>query len=97
MCCLAAVMVMIGPRATAFLWWLIDRDRWAAAFDSFWVGFIGFLIIPWLTLAWVLVAPGGVRGFDYFVLALGGILDILSVTGGGYSGRQRYTTVYRVQ
>lgn len=97
MCCLAGVMALVGPRVAAFLWWIFDQDRWAFAFDSFWVGLIGFLFVPWLTLAWVLVAPGGVRGFDYVVIALAAILDLLSYTSGGYSGRQRYATVYEVQ
>ncbi|MEZ5175102.1 MAG: hypothetical protein R2823_02700 [Acidimicrobiia bacterium] len=93
MCCLFAVMALIGPRVAAFFWWLFDTDRWSATFDSFWVGLIGFLFVPWLTLAWVLVAPDGVRGFDYVVIALAVLGDLMSYSGGGYSNRRRYATV----
>ncbi|HUW03243.1 MAG TPA: hypothetical protein VMW08_12885 [Acidimicrobiales bacterium] len=61
--------------------------RWELAFDSFLVPFIGFLIAPWTTLAYVVVAPSGVRGFDYVLLGLAVLVDILALGGSGSSGR----------
>ena len=90
MCCLAAVSVFFGARLGVILWWLFDRDRWSLAFDSFWIGFIGFLFVPWLTLSYVLVVPGGVTGFDWVVLGIGLVFDIASYGGGGYSRRSQY-------
>jgi hypothetical protein len=90
MCCLAAVMALIGPRFAIFLWWLFDMDRWGRSFDSFFVGIVGFMFVPWTTIGWVIVAPDGVRGFDWVVLALGFLFDVGSYSGGGYSGRSRY-------
>jgi hypothetical protein len=82
-------MALIGPRFAIFLWWLYDMDRWGRAFDSFFVGFVGLLFLPWTTIGWVIVARGGVRGFDYVVLGLGFFFDLASYSG-GYSGRSRY-------
>jgi hypothetical protein len=90
MCCLSAVVVFFGARLGVILWWIFDQERWSLAFDSFWIGFLGFLFVPWLTLSYVLVFPGGVTGFDWVILAVGLLLDIGSYTGGGYSRQQRY-------
>ncbi len=93
MCCFAALAVFFSARLAGFFWWIFDNDRWSAAFDSFWVGFIGWLLVPWLTLSWVLVSPDGVNGFDYVILGLGIFIDILSWGGGGYSRRMQYSSV----
>ncbi len=90
MCCFAAVAALIGPRFGILVWWLFDSSRWDRAFDSFFVAFLGFLFLPWTTIMWVLVDPGGIRGFDWIVLGLGLMFDIGSYSSGGYSGRTRY-------
>jgi hypothetical protein len=89
MCCVVTSLFFLGPRVAILLWWLIQPVRWQAAFSSFIVPLIGFLFLPWTTLAWVVVAPGGVTGFEWFVLVLGFLVDIASYTGGGYGNRQR--------
>jgi hypothetical protein len=90
MCCLFTTLVLIGPRAAILVWWLISPVRLEAAFSSFWWAFLGFLFAPWTTLMWVSVAPAGVNGFDYVILALGVIADLASYTAGGREGRVRY-------
>jgi hypothetical protein len=65
------------------------------AFESFWVGFAGFLFIPYTTLFYVLMynwQDGGVNGFGWFVVALGFILDIGSYTA---TARRRDVVVIR--
>ena len=37
----------------------------------------------------VIVAPGGIEGFDWVWLALGVAADIASYAGGGYGNRNR--------
>jgi hypothetical protein len=86
-------MALIGPRFAILAWWVFDQTRWEQAFDNFWVALAGFLFIPWTTLAWVLVAPNGVRGFDYIIIGLAIVFDIGSYSGGGRQGRIRYQTV----
>ncbi len=88
MCCLTVIAVLLGPRLGIIVWWLLDMARWERAFTSFFWGLLGFIFLPWTTLAYVLVFPGGVVGFDWFWLIGGFVLDILSYTGGGYSRRR---------
>jgi hypothetical protein len=90
MCCFFTVLVFIGPRAAILVWWLIDTDRWEAAFDSFFWAILGFIFAPWTTLMWAAVAPGGVTGFDYVLLALAIFIDIFSYMGGAYGRRRGY-------
>ena len=71
MCCLFAILVLVGPRAAILVWWLFDQIRWAAAFDTFIWPLLGFLFLPWTTLVYVLVFPGGIDGFDWLWLAIG--------------------------
>jgi len=91
MCCLFGTMALLGPRAAVLVWWLIDTDRWRAAFDNFFWAFLGFLFLPWTTLALVAVAGNGVLGFDWIILGLGLLLDVASYSSSAYGGRQRYT------
>jgi hypothetical protein len=87
--CLLLSMLLLGPRATIVLYWLGWPARWEIAFDTFVVPFVGFLLVPWTTLVYVVVAPGGVAGADYALLGLGVLLDIGSTARGGYSRSRR--------
>ena len=67
--CIVALIALISPRFAIFLVWLFDNDRMSAAFNSFWIGFLGFLFLPWTTLAWVVLRAGrGVTGFGWFIV-----------------------------
>ena len=92
MCCLLAALMVIGARGVLFLVWLFQPVRWNAAFDGFsiLVPLLGFLFLPWTTLMYVLVAPGGVDTVDAIGLVLALVLDIGSYAAGGVSGRNRY-------
>jgi hypothetical protein len=88
--CLLLTLVLLGPRAAIFLWWLASPARWELAFDSFVVPFAGFVLLPWTTLMWVVVAPSGVHSFDYLWLGLALLIDLGSYAGGsGVRSRQR--------
>ena len=65
MCLLFAILAVLGPRALVFFWWLLEPARWAATFESAVVPLIGFLFLPWTTIMYVLVFPGGIEGFDW--------------------------------
>jgi hypothetical protein len=89
--CCAGVLVLGGaPRVAIFLLWVLT-DRLTIAFESFIVGFLGFLLLPYTTVFYALAyAPvRGVRGFGWFLVILGFIIDIASYTSGGYAQRQR--------
>ena len=92
--CFIAVVAMVSPRLAIFLIWLFG-DRMDIAFDSFWEGFLGFLFLPWTTLAWaVAYAPiKGVTGFGWFIVILAFLVDIGSYTSGYRARRARAATV----
>jgi hypothetical protein len=89
MCCLVAVASLIGPRLGIIVWWLLDMQRWSSAFSTFILPLLGFIFLPWTTLAYVWVFQGGIIGFDWLWLILGLLLDISSYTSGGISRRRR--------
>ncbi len=92
--CIVALAALLSPRLAIFLIWLFG-DRMDYAFDSFWIGFIGFLFLPWTTLAWtVAYAPiQGVSGFGWFIVILGFVFDIGSYTSGYQARQARAATV----
>lgn len=89
-CCLFAVMLSGAPRLAFMLWWLFDPTRIINTFGSFIWPLLGVVFLPWTTLMYVLVSPGGIVWFDWIFLALAVMADIGSY-GGGYNSRQRYS------
>jgi hypothetical protein len=89
MCCFFTVLLFLGPRAGILIWWLIDRVRWELAFDNFIIPLLGFIFLPWTTLMYVIIFPGGVTGFDWIWLGLGVLADIGMYAGGGYGNRNK--------
>lgn len=61
--CLVALLAWISPRLVLFLMWVFS-DRLSIAFDSFIVGALGFVFLPYTAVIYALVyAPfGGVSG-----------------------------------
>ena len=89
MCCFFTTLVLLGPRFAALIWWLINPIRWQLAFDSAIWPILGVLLVPWTTIMYVIVSPGGVTGFDWFWIGLAVISDIGMYLGGGYGNRER--------
>ena len=89
-CCLVVIASWLSPRLALFLLWLFS-DRLDFAFDSFWMGFLGFLILPWTTLMYALAyAPiAGVRRLGWMFVLLGLVFDIMSWGGGGKQYNER--------
>jgi hypothetical protein len=87
MCCFFAALVLIGPRAAILIWWLIDIDRWNAAFSNLIWPVVGFFFAPWTTLTWVIIAPNGVTGLDWVILGIGVLADLASYSGSLYGNR----------
>jgi hypothetical protein len=77
------VLVFLGPRVAGVLWWLVQPTRWSAAFSGnlIWP-ILGLIFVPWMTLMYILVAPGGITGFDWVWLGLALVGDIAGYTGG---------------
>jgi hypothetical protein len=86
--CVLALFALLSPRLAVFFVWLFT-DRMGIAFDHWWMGFVGFVFLPWTTLAWALCyAPvKGVTGFGWIIVLLGLITDL--GTYGGSSQMRR--------
>jgi hypothetical protein len=89
--CFVALVALVSPRFAIFLVWLFDRSRMSAAFDSFWIALLGFLFLPWTTLAWADVyAPvRGVTGFGWFVVGIAFVTDVMTYVGSHQARQQR--------
>lgn len=94
MCCAFLSLVLLGPRFFGALWWLFQPTRWQLAFEQWFSGglwwlwaVLGIVFIPWTTIMFVIVAPGGVEGWDWLWLGLMLAADIISYGGG--IGRKR--------
>jgi hypothetical protein len=93
-CCLFTVLLFLGPRAGIIVWWLLDPAAWSRAFDTALWPILGFIFIPWTTLMFVLVAPGGVEGFDWVWLGIA-LAGDLAMYGGGVFGNRDRVNSYR--
>jgi hypothetical protein len=88
--CIVALFALASPRLAVFLTWVFT-DRMSVAFNSFWVGFLGFFLLPWTTLAWSwMYAPvRGVTGFGWFLVILAFIADLSTYAGSARSRQQQ--------
>jgi hypothetical protein len=92
MCCFLTLFVVLGPRIAGIFWWIVQPARWvgvAGAFDTWLWPALGLAFLPFTTLMYVAVAPGGVTGWDWLWVGLAVALDIGSYAGGGYGNRNR--------
>jgi hypothetical protein len=89
--CLLVGLLLFGPRVVDVLWWLVDPVRWHATFGNALWPILGIVFLPLTTLIYVLVAPGGLNGFDAVWLALAFLVDL-----SGYAGSRRYGRRRRV-
>ena len=90
MCCVFTILVFLGPRFGGLVWWLVQPARWNLVFGSILWPILGIVFLPWTTLMYVAVAPGGVTGlFEWLFLILAIVIDIGAYTGGGFGNRDR--------
>jgi hypothetical protein len=102
MCCLVTILLLFGPRLALLGWWAMDPARFNLAFGTWphpfqlafplWVWpLVGAILVPWTTLAYLVVFPGGVVGLDWLWLGFGLLVDLGSHFGGGYRHRNFLT------
>ena len=89
MCCFISSLFLFGPRTAIVIWWLLQPARWSATFDTLLWPLVGFVLLPWTTLMYVALYPGGIDGFDYVWLAIAIGFDAFSWFGGAYTNRGR--------
>jgi hypothetical protein len=88
--CFAILLALISPRLALFGVWVFS-DILSRAFDSWFVPFLGFFLLPWTTLAYALMwssGSNGVLGFEWFIVILAFLFDLAAWTEGR---RRRYS------
>ena len=88
-CCLALIAATLGPRLVIAVLALFT-SFFERPFDGLLVPFLGFLFLPWTTLAygWAINSRGEVAGIQAAVLILAVLID-LGVFGGGEAQRRK--------
>jgi hypothetical protein len=86
--CLIAIFALIGPRV-ALVFTAIFSDMISRAIDSLVVAFLGFLLLPWTTLTYVVMYDVGsgrqVEGIEWFLVGLAFVADVGSYVGGRWA------------
>ena len=88
MCCVLALLAFLGPRLALFLLWVFTSYL-SRAFDTFLWPLLGFLFLPWTTIAYAIAQNelGGLNGIGLLVVAIG-VLGDVGVFGGGARARR---------
>jgi hypothetical protein len=83
--CFVVLFAFISPRLALFALWLFS-DLLSRAFDSWFVPFLGFFLLPWTTLAYAVMwsSSNRVSGFEWFIVILAFLADLAS-----YASRNR--------
>ncbi|MDD5693107.1 MAG: hypothetical protein PHU86_01360 [Patescibacteria group bacterium] len=89
MCCGLAILAFLGPRAAIIFWWLFRPLYFSTNFSTILWPILGIIFVPWLTLMYLIVAPGGINGLDWLWLGLGLFLDISSYSGSFYGNKNK--------
>jgi hypothetical protein len=87
--CLVVLFALITPRL-ALIWLWLSGDLLSRSFDGAILPLIGFFLLPWTTLGYVVmwdVGTNRVSGFEWFVVAVAFLAD-LGALGGGASSRR---------
>jgi hypothetical protein len=88
MFCCFAIFAGMFPRLADILIWIARPTAFMAAFNNniLWP-ILGIIFVPWTTMMYVIVFPGGVNGWDWLWLGLGLLGDIAWWAGGGFRRR----------
>jgi hypothetical protein len=101
MCCFISIILIFGSRIAIVFWWLVDPARFTAAVKSLplpgildlptWVwSLLGLLFLPWTTLAYLFVFPGGISIIEWILLGAAFLVDLGGYTGGYRSRKKLY-------
>ncbi|MCL4562093.1 MAG: hypothetical protein M1281_15965 [Chloroflexi bacterium] len=99
MCCLTTILLVFIPRIGIVYWWVTNPQSHDLPFAS-WVlpglpalpawlwTLLGGIFLPWTTLAYLFLFPGGIVGYEWLVLGIALLVD-LAGHGGTYRHRNR--------
>jgi hypothetical protein len=89
--CFVVLFALISPRLALFALWLFS-DMLSRAYDSWFVPFLGFFLLPWTTLAYAVMWSTGsnrVSSFEWFIVVLAFLVDL-----GAYANGRRSRAAY---
>lgn len=84
--CLIVLVALFAPRVALVLMWLFTNYI-GRAFDGFLLPLLGFIFLPWTTIVYAFVAPGGLTLLNVVFLIIAVAVDLGSL-GGGYRSRR---------
>jgi len=87
--CLVVLLAFLSPRLALFAIFLFS-DLLSRAFDSWFVPFLGFFLLPWTTLAYAVMwgSSDRVYGFEWFIVILAFAIDMGSYARGSRERRR---------
>jgi hypothetical protein len=100
-CCLVVLLLAGFPRIALIVWWLVNSARvegvfagWSTTVGSItgpdWTWpLVGLVFVPWTTIAYVFVAPGGLTALEWIVMVIALLIDLGAHGGGGRAYRRR--------
>jgi hypothetical protein len=85
--CFVLLFALISPRVGLVVTWLLTGVL-GRAYDSWVLPVLGFLLLPWTTLAYAWMYDSGreVHGLEWFLVVLAFLADVSSYAG---SSRRR--------
>jgi hypothetical protein len=86
--CLSALLPAFS-RIMLLMYWIARPVAMDAAFHTFILPCLGFLFLPFTTLMYVWLVPGGIQGLDWLWLILAVLLDLSSIAGAAAANRNR--------
>jgi hypothetical protein len=99
MCCISTLFLVLISRIGILAWWFANPDSHNLPFQNwvlpggtilpawFWT-LLGAIFLPWTTLAYLLLYPGGITGYEWIILVFALLVD-LAGHGGSYRHRRR--------
>ena len=100
-CCLGVLLLGGAPRLGLILWWFVDPARVVGTFSGWtttlgsvtapsWIWpLAGLVLLPWTTVAFVFVSPGGITTLEWVVLGIALLFDLSTHGGSGRVLQQR--------
>ena len=104
MCCVTTIFMVLISRIGIILWWLANPLTRNLAFNNWvlpgnfsfpaWLWTLaGAIFLPWTTLAYLFLFPGGIVGYEWIVLGVALLID-LAGHGGTYRHRSRVSGLF---
>ena len=77
--CFLVLFALVSPRLALFFT-LVFSDWVGDAFDGWFLPVLGFFVLPWTTLAYIVMwqLSDGVNGFEWFIVTLLFFVDLIA-------------------